>query len=380
MNFEFNEKQLDVINKARDLAENYLKPEVIERDETSTFPLEGFKKLGELGLIGLPYSSEYGGSDAGYMEYVLAVEEIAKVDASLAISYSVATSLYGGPINNFGTEEQKKKYLPPVLSGKSLGAFNLTEPNAGSDAAGVITKAVRKGDHYVLNGLKCFSTNAPLADYFFVVASTDPELKTKGLSGFIVEKTYPGISIGRIENKMGIRAAQVSEVIFKDVEVPAENLILGEGKGFKLAMNALDGGRMGVAAQGIGIAEGAFEIARKYLMTREQFGKPLYKNQYLAFKMAELDIKIEQARYLLYKAACDKDNGKSYSASAAKAKYACTNVAMEVTTEAVQMLGGNGYMKDYHVERMMRDAKITQIYEGTNEIQKLVVSGGLFQA
>ena len=379
MNFEFNEKQLDVINKARDLAENYLKPEVIERDETSTFPLEGFKKLGELGLIGLPYSSEYGGSDAGYMEYVLAVEEIAKVDASLAISYSVATSLYGGPINNFGTEEQKKKYLPPVLSGKSLGAFNLTEPNAGSDAAGVITKAVRKGDHYVLNGLKCFSTNAPLADYFFVVASTDPELKTKGLSGFIVEKTYPGISIGRIENKMGIRAAQVSEVIFKDVEVPAENLILGEGKGFKLAMNALDGGRMGVAAQGIGIAEGAFEIARKYLMTREQFGKPLYKNQYLAFKMAELDIKIEQARYLLYKAACDKDNGKSYSASAAKAKYACTNVAMEVTTEAVQMLGGNGYMKDYHVERMMRDAKITQIYEGTNEIQKLVVSGGLFR-
>ena len=379
MNFELNERQLNVIEKARDLAENYLKLGVIERDETSTFPLDGYKKLGELGLIGLPYSSEYGGSDAGYMEYVLAVEEIAKVDASLAISYSVATSLYGGPINNFGTEEQKKKYLPPVLSGKSLGAFNLTEPNAGSDAAGVITKAVRKGDHYVLNGLKCFSTNAPLADYFFVVASTDPELKTKGLSGFIVEKTYPGISIGRIENKMGIRAAQVSEVIFKDVEVPAENLILGEGKGFKLAMNALDGGRMGVAAQGIGIAEGAFEIARKYLMTREQFGKPLYKNQYLAFKMAELDIKIEQARYLLYKAACDKDNGKSYSASAAKAKYACTNVAMEVTTEAVQMLGGNGYMKDYHVERMMRDAKITQIYEGTNEIQKLVVSGGLFR-
>lgn len=380
MNFEFNEKQLNVINKARDLAENYLKPGVIERDETSTFPLEGFKKLGELGLIGLPYSSEYGGSDAGYLEYVLAVEEIAKVDASLAISYSVATSLYGGPINNFGTEEQKKKYLPPVLSGKSLGAFNLTEPNAGSDAAGVITKAERKGDHYVLNGLKCFSTNGPLADYFFVVASTNPELKTKGLSGFIVEKSYPGVSIGRIENKMGIRAAQVSEVIFNDVEVPVENLILEEGKGFKLAMNALDGGRMGVAAQGIGIAEGAFEIARKYLMTREQFGKPLYKNQYLAFKMAELDIKIEQARYLLYKAACDKDNGKPYTASAAKAKYACTNVAMEVTTEAVQMLGGNGYMKDYHVERMMRDAKITQIYEGTNEIQKLVVSGGLFLA
>lgn len=379
MNFELNERQLNVIEKARDLAENYLKPGVIERDETSTFPLDGYKKLGELGLLGLPYSSEYGGSDAGYLEYVLAVEEIAKVDASLAISYSVATSLYGGPIATYGTEEQKKKYLPPVLSGKSLGAFNLTEPNAGSDAAGVITKAVKKGDKYILNGLKCFSTNGPLADYYFVAASTNPELKTKGLTGFIVEKSYPGVSIGRIENKMGIRAAQVSEVIFDNVEVPEENMILEEGKGFMLAMKALDGGRMGVAAQGLGIAEGAFEIARKYLMTREQFGKPLYKNQYLAFKMAELDIKIEQAKYLLYKAACDKDAGKSYSTSAAKAKYACTNVAMEVANEAVQMLGGNGYMKDYHVERMMRDAKITQIYEGTNEIQKLIVSGGLFR-
>lgn len=379
MNFEFNERQLNVIKKARDFAENSLLQGVIERDETSTYPMDGYKKLGELGLLGLPYSSQYGGSDAGYLEYVLAVEEIAKVDASLAISYSVATSLYGGPIANYGTEEQKKNYLPPVLSGKSLGAFNLTEPNAGSDAAGVITKAEKKGDKYILNGLKCFSTNGPLADYFFVVASTNPELKTKGLSGFIVEKSFSGVSIGRIENKMGIRAAQVSEVIFNNVEVPEENLVLEEGKGFMLAMKALDGGRMGVAAQGLGIAEGAYEIARKYLMTREQFGKPLYKNQYLSFKMAELAMKIEQAKYLLYKAACDKDTGKSYTASAAKAKYACTNVAMEVTTEAVQMLGGNGYMRDYHVERMLRDAKITQIYEGTNEIQKLVVSGGLFR-
>jgi butyryl-CoA dehydrogenase len=217
-----------------------------------------------------------------------------------------------------------------------------------------------------------------LADYFFVVASTAPELKTKGLSAFIVEKSYPGVSIGKIENKMGIRSAAVSEILFNDVKVPAENLLLEEGKGFMLAMKALDGGRMGVAAQGLGIAEGAFEIARKYLMTREQFGKPLYKNQYLAFKMAELQIKIEQAKYMLYKAAYDKDSGKPYSESAAKAKYVCTNAAMEVTTEAVQMLGGNGYMKEYHVERMMRDAKITQIYEGTNEIQKLIVSGNLF--
>ena len=379
MNFEFNEKQKMIIKNARDLAENYLLPGVIERDETSTFPMDGYKKLGQLGFIGLPYSSEYGGSDAGYLEYVLAVEEIAKVDASLAIAYSVATSLYGGPIADYGTEEQKKKYLPPVLSGDSLGAFNLTEPNAGSDAAGVITRAEKKGDHYLLNGLKCFSTNGPLADYFFVVASTDPEQKTRGLSGFIVEKSFPGVTIGKVDNKMGIRSAQVSEVIFNDVMVPEENLILEEGKGFFLAMKALDGGRMGVAAQALGIAEGAYELARKYLMEREQFGKPLYRNQYLSFKMAELNIKIEQAKLLLYKAACDKDAGRSYTTSAAKAKYACTNLAMEVTTEAVQMHGGNGYMREYHVERMMRDAKITQIYEGTNEIQKLIVSGGLFR-
>lgn len=379
MSFDFNEKQLMVIKNAKEYTEKYLAPGVIERDETSTYPIDAYRKLGELGFVGLPYSSEYGGSDAGYLEYVLAVEEIAKVDASMAISYSVATSLYAGPIAGFGTEEQKKKYLPPVLSGKSLGAFNLTEPNAGSDAAGVITRAEKKGDRYILNGLKCFSTNGPLADYFFVVASTNPELKTKGLSGFIVEKAFPGVSIGKIENKMGIRSAQVSEVIFDNVEVPAENLILEEGKGFMLAMKTLDSGRMGVAAQGLGIAEGAFEIAKNYLKTREQFGKPLYKNQYLAFKMAELEMQIEQAKLLLYKAACDKDTGKPYTISAAKAKYACTNAAMDVTTAAVQMLGGNGYMREYHVERMMRDAKITQIYEGTNEIQKLVISGGLFR-
>lgn len=369
MNFDFNEKQLMVIKNAKEYTEKYLAPGVIERDETSTYPIDAYRKLGELGFVGLPYSSEYGGSDAGYLEYVLAVEEIAKVDASMAISYSVATSLYAGPIAGFGTEEQKKKYLPPVLSGKSLGAFNLTEPNAGSDAAGVITRAEKKGDRYILNGLKCFSTNGPLADYFFVVASTQPELKTKGLSGFIVEKAFPGVSVGKIENKMGIRAAQVSEVIFDNVEVPAENLVYEEGKGFMLAMKTLDSGRMGVAAQGLGIAEGAFEIAKNYLMTREQFGKPLYKNQYLAFKMAELKMQIEQARLLLYKAACDKDTGKPYTISAAMAKCVCTNAAMDVTTAAVQMLGGNGFMREYHVERMMRDAKITQIYEGTNEIQ-----------
>ena len=379
MNFEMNEKQLQIVKTAKEFAEAYLAPTVLERDEKSEYPMEAYKKLGELGLVGLPYSSEYGGSDCGYQEYALAVEEISKVEGAMGISYSVTTSLYVGPVNNFGTEEQKKEFLPPVLSGSTLGAFGLTEPNAGSDAAGVVTVAENKGDHYVVNGLKCFSTNGPLAGYYFFVASTNPELKTKGLTAFVTKTDVEGLSVGKIENKMGIRPAQVSEMIFKDVIVPVENRLGKEGEGFKIAMNTLDGGRIGVAAQGLGIAEGAYEIARKYMMEREQFGKAIFKNQYLAFKMAELKVKIEQARLMLMKAAWVKDNNGSYSAPAAMAKYACTNVAMEVTTEAVQMLGGNGYMKEYHVERMMRDAKITQIYEGTNEIQKLVVSGGIFR-
>ncbi|MCR2044581.1 acyl-CoA dehydrogenase family protein [Anaerosalibacter massiliensis] len=379
MNFDLSEEQQQLVKTVRMFAEEYLLPGVIERDEKSEYPMDAYTKMGELGLIGIPYSSEYGGSDAGYMEYVLAVEEISKVDASMGISYSVTTSLYGGPLNNFGTEEQKKRFLPPVLSGKTLGAFGLTEPNAGSDAAGVVTTAKKKGNYYILNGSKCFTTNGPLAGYYFVVASTNPEAKTRGLSAFVVDMNTPGITVGKIENKMGIKSAQVSEVFFENVKVPAENLLGKEGEGFKIAMSTLDGGRIGVAAQGLGIAEGAFEIARKYMMEREQFGKPIYKNQYLSFKMAELKIKIEQARLLLYKAAIEKDKGRPFGIPAAMAKYACTNIAMEVTTEAVQMLGGNGYMKEYHVERMMRDAKITQIYEGTNEIQKMIVGGSLFR-
>lgn len=379
MHFELNDRQKEVVQIARGIAERDLLPGVIERDENNVFPKDVFVTMAKAGLIGLPYDEAYGGSGGGYLDYVLAVEEISKVDAAMGISFSVCTSLYAGPLAMFGTEAQKKTFMPPVLSGESFGAFGLTEPNAGSDAAGVVTKAVKKGDRYVVNGAKCFSTNAPLADYYFLVASTDPSIGTKGLSGFILDMRTPGVTIGKVENKMGIRSVPVSEVFFEDVEIPAENLLSKEGDGFKMAMKALDGGRMGVAAQGLGIAEGAFELARRYMMEREQFGKPIYKNQYLAFKMAELSVKIEQARYLLYKAACDKDNGKSYTLSAAMAKYACTNAAMEVTTEAVQMMGGNGYMKDYHVERMMRDAKITQIYEGTNEIQKLIISGSLFR-
>ncbi|AWI04203.1 acyl-CoA dehydrogenase family protein [Clostridium drakei] len=379
MDFTLSKEQEMIKKMARDFAEKELKPMVIDNDENSSFPIEAYKKMGELGLIGLPYPKEFGGSGGDYLSYIIAVEEISKVDASVGIAYSVTTSLCSGGIFNSASDEQKKKYLPDVLSGKKFGSFGLTEPNAGSDAAGVVTIAEKKGDYYILNGSKCFITNGPLSETFLVFASTDKSKGTKGLSAFIVEKSFPGFSIGKIENKCGIRSAQVSELIFKDCKVPAENLIGEEGKGFGIAMKTLDGGRIGVAAQGLGIAEGAFEIAKQYMKERIQFGKPLYKNQYLAFKMAELQLEIEQAKYLLYKAAIDKQEGRSYTVPAAKAKLACTDAAMHVTVEAAQMLGGNGYMREYNVERMMRDAKITQIYEGTNEIQKLIISGSLFR-
>ncbi|ACD51069.1 acyl-CoA dehydrogenase [Clostridium botulinum] len=379
MDFTLTKQQEMIKEMARQFAENELKPRVLENDENSEFPIEAYKKLGKLGFIGIPYPKEYGGAGGDYLSYVLAVEEISKVDASFGISYSVTTSLCSGGIINAASEEQKKKYLPDVLSGKKLGSFGLTEPNAGSDAGGCITTAEKKGDYYILNGSKCFITNGPLSETFLVFALTDKSKGSKGLSAFIVEKEFEGFSIGKIENKCGIKSAQVSELIFENCKVPAENLVGAEGKGFGIAMKALDGGRIGVAAQGLGIAEGAFDIVKQYLKDRQQFGKPLWKNQYLAFKMAELELEIEKAKYILYKAAMDKQEGRTYSVSAAKAKLSCTDVAMKVTVEAVQMLGGNGYMKEYNVERMMRDAKITQIYEGTNEIQKLIISGSIFR-
>ena len=379
MNFELSEKQQMLERKVREFAEGEVLPGVLQRDEAGEYSMELYKKMNDMGLIGLPFEEKYGGQGGDYIDYAIAVKEISRVDASMGISYSVATSLYGGSVMNAASEEQKSEYLQPVLAGGKLGAFALTEPNAGSDASGAVTVAVKKGDSYIINGAKCFTTNGPLADYFAVYALTQPELKSKGYSVFLVKKGTPGFSIGKLENKMGIRSAQVSETIFTDCEVPVECLMGKEGEGFKFAMKTLDGGRIGVAAQGLGIAEGAFEIARKYMMKREQFGKPIYKNQYLSFKMAELECVIDQARFMLYKAAWDKSNGKLYSVSAAKAKLICTDAAMKVTTEAVQMLGGNGYMKEYHVERMMRDAKITQIYEGTNEIQKLIISGAIFR-
>ena len=380
MNFTLNENQLAIQSTVKAFAEKELAKDILVRDAAAEFPHDLYAKMGEMGLIGLPYPKEYGGQGEDYLSYILAVEEVSKVDGAMGISYSVSTSLYGGSLTNSqATEEQLRRFLTPVASGKSLGSFALTEPTAGSDVAGARTLAVRDGDDYVINGSKCFITNGPLSDYFAVYALTDKEAGPKSMACFVVEKGTPGFVIGTRHNTMGLRSAMVCELYFTDCRVPVANMIAAPGKGFGLAMETLDGGRIGVGAQGLGIAEGAWEIARKYLMERQQFGKPLCKQQTIAFKMAELAIEIEQAKYMVYKAALEKGEGQPYSISAAKAKYCGTNAAMHVTTEAVQLLGGNGYMKEFHVERMMRDAKITQIYEGTNEIQKMIVSGTLFK-
>ena len=353
MDFELTSSQKALQESVREFAKKELLPGVIERDETSEFPKEQYKKMGEMGLMGLPYPKELGGQGLGYMEYVLAVEEISKVDASMGIAYSVSTSLYGGSIfGSDASDEIKKKALEEVLKGEKLGAFGLTEATAGSDAGGIQTTATLDGDEYVINGTKIFNTNGPLAGYYAIYALTTPEKGQKGLSTFLVPRESKGLSIGKIENKMGIRSAQVSEIILENVRVPKEYKITAEETGFKLAMKTLDNGRIGVAAQGLGIAQGAFDIAVAYLKEREQFGRPLAKNQYLQFKMAELQMEIDAARLMLYKAAFKHDNGGSFTLDAAKAKYLCTNAAMHVTTEAVQMLGGNGFMREYHVERL----------------------------
>jgi len=380
MDFELTQEQQQIQQLAREFAEKELLPTVVERDERGEFPMEAFRKLGKTGMYGLPYAQALGGMGGSYLSYALAVEEISKVDASFGISFSVDTSLYGGSVvNSSAPDEIKRRFLAPITYGEKIGSFGLTEHTAGSDAAGQRTVAVKDGDSYILNGSKCFNTNGPVADFTVVYALTDPDLGTKGMAAFVVEKGTPGFTVGAVENKMGIRCAQVSDMHLENVRVPAENMLAKPGEGFKLAMRTLDGGRIGVAAQALGIAEGAFEIARRYMMERQQFGKPICKQQYPAFLMAQLQTEIEAARLLLYRAANDKDSGRPYTVSAAMAKLSCTDAAMHVTTQAVQLLGGNGYMKGYHVERMMRDAKITQIYEGTNEIQKLVISGQLFR-
>lgn len=381
-NLKFTEEQERIVKMVRDFSQNEVAPGSKERDLKEDFVATGelLKKLGALGLMGLPYAKEYGGAGLGYIDYALAGFELNKVDASLGISYSVHISLGTGPIYNFGNEDQKKKYLPKLCSGEYIAAFGLTEPCAGSDAGASQCTAVLKDGKYILNGTKCFTTNGEIADVIVVFAMTDPSIGTKGISAFIVEpKNFPGIKFVKREQKMGIRASVQNVIEMTDLEVPAENLLGKEGEGFKIAMATLDCGRIGVAAHAVGIAKGAYEYALNYSKERVQFGKPISKLQVIAFKLADMYAKIEAAEAVTLKAAWSKDQHLSYSIPAAVAKLTATNTAMEVTTEAVQVLGGTGFTMDHPVERMMRDAKITQIYEGTNEIQKLVISGAILR-
>jgi len=379
MNFALT-KELELVRQmVREFAKNELEPVASEIDETEQYPLEIVQKMGKYGLMGIPFSKEYGGAGGTNLAYAISVEEVSKVWASIGIIQSVHTSLCAASIDKYGTEEQKKKYLPALAKGEKVGAFGLTEPNAGTDAAGQQTTAILNGDHYVLNGQKIFITNSTHAETFVVFAMTDKSKGTKGISAFIVEKGYEGFSIGKVEKKMGIKASPVAELVFEDVKVPVENLLGQEGKGFGIAMSSLDGGRIGVAAQALGIAEGALDQAVAYMKERKQFGKSLDKFQGLAWRTADMDAKIEAARYLVYKAAWNKDNGLPYTLDAARAKLVAAETAMEVTTKALQLLGGYGYTMDYPLERMMRDAKITEIYEGTSEVQRMIISGNLFK-
>lgn len=375
--YKLTDEQLEMQQMFRDFAKKEVAPIAIEIDENHRFPEENVAKMQELGFFGIPFAEEYGGIGLDNLTYILAVEELSKACGSTGVILSAHTSLCADCINKFGTEEQKEKYLVPLASGEALGAFALTEPDAGTDAAGQKTVAVLDGDYYVLNGSKIFITNAGYADTYIVFAMTDKSQGTKGISAFIVESGFEGFETGAIEDKLGIKASSTRELVFKDVRVPKENLLGEEGKGFKIAMQTLDGGRIGIAAQALGIAEGALAKAIKYVKEREQFGRPIAAFQNTQFKLAEMAIDIESARHLVYKAASLKDAGENYSVAAAQAKLKASRVAMDVTTKAVQLFGGYGYSREYEVERMMRDAKITEIYEGTSEVMLMVVGGDL---
>lgn len=375
MDFTLTREQEFVKQMVKEFAENEVKPIAAEIDETERFPIENVKKMARFNMMGIPFPVEYGGAGGDNLSYIIAVEELSKVCGSTGVILSAHTSLCAGLIHQFGNAMQKEKYLIPLAKGEKLGAFGLTEPNAGTDAAGQQTTAILEGDHYVINGSKIFITNGGAADTFVIFAMTDKSKGVKGISAFILEKGYKGFSIGKKENKLGIRASSTTELIFENCIVPKENLVGQEGKGFGIAMKTLDGGRIGIAAQALGIAEGAYEEALKYMKERKQFGKSLSAFQGLQWMIAELDVKIEAARFLVYKAAKNKDNGLPYSVEAARAKLFASETAMEVTTKVVQIFGGYGYTKDYPVERMMRDAKITEIYEGTSQVQKMVIAG-----
>ncbi len=374
MNFQLSEEHIAVQEAARDFAQNELLAGVIERDEEQKFPHEQIKKMGELGFMGMMVDPKYGGGGMDTISYVLAIEEISKIDASASVCMSVNNSLYCWGLEKYGTEEQKQKYLVEVAQGKKLGAFALSEPEAGSDATSQKTTAVDMGDYYLLNGTKNWITNGGNASYYHVIAQTHTELGHKGINVLIVEKGMPGFTIGKKENKLGIRSSDTHSLMFQDVKVPKANRIGADGFGFKFAMETLNGGRIGIAAQALGIASGAYELSVKYSKERKAFGKEISQHQAIQFKLADMEVSIEAARLLCFEAAWLKDQHKDYIKAAAMAKLFASQVAMDTTIEAVQVHGGYGYVKEYHVERLMRDAKITQIYEGTSEIQKLVIA------
>ncbi|MGJ1265756.1 acyl-CoA dehydrogenase [Sphingobacterium spiritivorum] len=374
MIFELSEEHKMIQAAARDFAQQDLKPGVIERDELAKFPYEHVKQMGQLGFMGMMVDPQYGGAGMDTIAYTLVLEELARIDASAAVIMSANNSLVCYGLDAFGTEEQKNKYLYPLASGEKLGAFALSEPEAGSDATSQHTIAEDKGDHYLLNGTKNWITNGGNADYYLVIAQTHPEKGHRGINVLIVEKGMEGFTIGPKENKLGIRSSDTHSLMFSDVKVPKENRIGEDGFGFKFAMKTLDGGRIGIAAQALGIAAGAYELALAYAKERKTFGKPISEHQAIQFKLADMEMEIEAARLLIHKAAWLKDNGQPYGKAAAMAKLFASEVAMKTTIEAIQIHGGYGYVKEYHVERLMRDAKITQIYEGTSEIQRLVIA------
>ncbi len=379
MSFLFNEEDLMMRDMFRSFAENEVKPLAAEVDEEERFPAETVKKMAKLGMLGIPFKKEHGGAGGTYLQYINCVEELAVACATTSIVVSAHTSLCASPIEQFGSKEQKEKYLNPLAKGEKLGAFGLTEPNAGTDAASQQTTAVLEGDHYILNGSKIFITNAGYADYYIIFAMTDKSKGLKGISAFIVEKDYAGFSIGVKEKKLGIRGSATCELIFENCAVPKENMLGREGKGFSIAMMTLDGGRIGVAAQALGIAQGALNETVKYVKERKQFGRAIAKFQNTEFQLADMATKVEAARMLVYQAALRKQNKLSYSKEAAMAKMFASETAMFVANKGLQLHGGYGYIRDYPIERMLRDAKITEIYEGTNEVQRMVIAANLLK-
>lgn len=379
MDFTLTKEQEMVRNVMREFAVNEVEPIAADIDETGRFPKENVEKMARAHMLGIPFPEEYGGAGGDEIAYAIAVEELSKVCATTGVILSAHTSLGSWPIYKFGTEEQKQKYLVPLAKGEKLGAFGLTEPNAGTDAAGQQTVAVLDGDHYVLNGSKIFITNGGQADTYIIFAMTDRLKGTRGISAFIVEADTPGFTIGKVEDKLGIRGSSTTELIFQNCRIPKENLLGEEGKGFKIAMMTLDGGRIGIAAQALGIAQGALDVTVEYLKERQQFGRPLSKFQGLQWMVADMETEINASRLLVYRAAFNKANGLPYNKEAAMAKLFAASTAMSVTTKCVQLHGGYGYTKDYPVERMMRDAKITEIYEGTSQVQQMVIAANVLR-